>query len=88
MFVNSEDGSMTITEGSEERDKENNRFVVDDTVDNKVFSNIKSVNDFLTSDKVNITDVVINLTEGDISIDKGVIRNNSTSTKDNIRTSK
>ena len=43
-------------------------------------------NDFLTSDKRKINDVVINLTEGDISIEKGVIRNNKTSTKDNLGT--
>ena len=45
-------------------------------------------NDFLTSDKRKINDVVINLTKGDISIEKGVIKNNNTSTKDNFGTSK
>ena len=45
-------------------------------------------NDFLTSDKRKINDVLINLTKGDISIEKGVIKNNNTSTKDNFGTSK
>ena len=75
---------MVNTDGIEERDEENNGYVVD----NKAVSHIDLRNDLLTSDKRKINDVVINLTKGDISIEKGVSRNNNTSTKDNVGTSK
>ena len=75
---------MVNTYGIEGRDEENNGYVVD----NKVVSNINLRNDFLTSDKRKINDIIINFTKGDISIEKGVIRNNNTSTKYNFGTRK
>ena len=74
---------MVNTDNIEERDEENNGQVVD----NKAVSHIDLRNDLLTSDKRKINDVVINLTKGDISIEKEVSRNNNTSTKNNVGTS-
>ena len=43
---------MIIKEGNEERDEENNGYVVDAKVDNKVVSKIALGNTFLTNDKI------------------------------------
>ena len=78
---------MIIKEGNEERDEKYNGYVVNAKVDNKVVSSIALRNYFLSSDKIKIIDVVINLNKGDISTEKGVIRNHNTSTKDHLGTS-
>ena len=87
VLTNSEYGTMIIKEGNEERDEKYNGYVVNAKVDNKVVSSIALRNDFLSSNKIKIIDVVINLNKGDISTEKGVIRNYNTSTKDHLGTS-
>ena len=87
MFTNSEDESI-IKEANEESDEVNNRYVVDDKFDNNNVSNIELGNDYMTSVNITQTDNIININEGDISNEKGVIINNITSNKENLETSK
>ena len=57
--VSLRDGNLSniIKEGSEERDEENNRYVVYNEVENKYVRKIELGNDLLTSDKIKINDV-------------------------------
>ena len=72
--------ALTTTEnkeGIEERYEEMNGYTVGNEVDNKVFRNIGMGNEYLTSDKKQITDEVVNINEDEISTDKGLMRNNN-----------
>ena len=64
-------------EGIKERYEAINGYVVGNEVDNKAFRNYGMENEYLTSDKNQITDEVRNINEDEISSNIGSTRNNN-----------